>query len=1100
MNSPLLDKEFLRQLFCARERETFIKVISYDKQKNIQDQIEGLATGGSINIDGASSTRRSCTLNIAIPTENQGISINDFYWSLCTEFELFIGLKNTVLNSVYDDIIWFSMGRYVVSQFSQNEDLKNQTINISGKDKMCLLNGELGGTVTSLTLEIDKYTEFDGTIKKIPISKIIEELVKSYGEEPAYNIVISGLDELGLELLEYRGDTPMYLYWDPETRTSPDHSFDGKQICFINGKETVLENAKEIKYRRLTHSQEIVENQNYTKVAFSKTDEPKYEIIKLEYGEIAGYRKVEEGLIYSGDLILNLGDSITTALDKIVEMLGNYEYFYNVDGQFIFQKKQNIVAIPAPQLRYIINEDNKTELFYDAMINSQLTVFKFDDDQLFTSKSKSYKMENVKNDFAVWGKRNERDIYARYAIDNKPEYYINYNNEEFYTKTPTKKETNSRLKVDWREIIYQMAIDYQANNNKIDFYKVLKNHNDYVVEGKTGYEKYYTDISAFWPQIYNIKPDALYEPIAKEEIDNTIELFTESFIPIKNLDDMKKISDKQNIYVSEETYLQRWIDNQNLLYKGEADKEPQEIYDIHNLYYEKNGNNVQIIESLDFAKNQAYLEDNKQSRLFLQLSSEDQQKVYFSSSLSGSPKKKLQEYLELESFASLGEFIPYNRVYIQSSTGDNKIYPVERIEMPLTLNFNDPRSAKDIVIWQYDSSIEQLSEDTVKLLAKVRANPGYGAKFYIIDDDKTLVEQSDVKAMQVLGEYYSEGKILWYKENDNEYTLLNDKFLSNSKDFNIKEKFGDKHAVYFYLNNSDGIKNFYKTADLVNINKSIIKGYDTETSTYFNIMDDLVNNKYSDSDFKDWGELYYYNPNKKMLLSPLADKTLFIEYELDKDSNLYQKIFKDANGFMTFFNSINKTLSGTPYPLKSEVIKKKIKYYKRYFNYYLKNDNDATGCWNKEIYEDFTKTTFWFDFIETDAMIGKFSIQSIGDRIKTEQNEKLTAIDFGAIPNVIYIEEKNSSLLDYDQIIMSDDDIDKTFSISSKGYSIKDKIEQNLNDLIKNNFLMSIKLIPVYNLDVNQQIEIKDNIFNISRITIPLNYNGTMSLEANKIG
>ena len=69
-------------------------------------------------------------------------------------------------------------------------------------------------------------------------------------------------------------------------------------------------------------------------------------------------------------------------------------------------------------------------------------------------------MENVKNDFAVWGKRNERDIYARYAIDNKPEYYINYNNEEFYTKTPTKKETNSRLKVDWREIIYQMTIDY----------------------------------------------------------------------------------------------------------------------------------------------------------------------------------------------------------------------------------------------------------------------------------------------------------------------------------------------------------------------------------------------------------------------------------------------------------------------------------------------------------------------------------------------------------------------------------------------------------------------------------------------------------------
>jgi hypothetical protein len=37
-------------------------------------------------------------------------------------------------------------------------------------------------------------------------------------------------------------------------------------------------------------------------------------------------------LTYAGDLIINAGSSLTSGYDKIVKMLGNYEYFYNVDG------------------------------------------------------------------------------------------------------------------------------------------------------------------------------------------------------------------------------------------------------------------------------------------------------------------------------------------------------------------------------------------------------------------------------------------------------------------------------------------------------------------------------------------------------------------------------------------------------------------------------------------------------------------------------------------------------------------------------------------------------------------------------------------------
>jgi hypothetical protein len=64
-------------------------------------------------------------------------------------------------------------------------------------------------------------------------------------------------------------------------------------------------------------------------------------IAKIEYGQTAGYRLTD--ITYAGDLIANQGDSLTSILDKIVQMLGQFEYFYDVDGRFIFQKKKTYI-------------------------------------------------------------------------------------------------------------------------------------------------------------------------------------------------------------------------------------------------------------------------------------------------------------------------------------------------------------------------------------------------------------------------------------------------------------------------------------------------------------------------------------------------------------------------------------------------------------------------------------------------------------------------------------------------------------------------------------------------------------------------------------
>jgi len=39
---------------------------------------------------------------------------------------------------------------------------------------------------------------------------------------------------------------------------------------------------------------------------------------------------------YPGELILNAGETVVSLLDKVVKVLGNYEYYYDINGNFIF--------------------------------------------------------------------------------------------------------------------------------------------------------------------------------------------------------------------------------------------------------------------------------------------------------------------------------------------------------------------------------------------------------------------------------------------------------------------------------------------------------------------------------------------------------------------------------------------------------------------------------------------------------------------------------------------------------------------------------------------------------------------------------------------
>lgn len=448
---PLMDKDFLKALDQENQREVFAKIASLTFEEHPIEFITGRVTGGSVNIDGQSSTRRTCSLTLVA----KELNIHDFYWGLNTKMELFIGLKNKI-NPEYDDIIWFPQGIFLITDFSTNQTTNNYTISISGRDKMSLLNGDIGGIVNSLTADFGKIEEIDIdgniTILSIPLKDIIREVVHEYAREPFENIIIEDLDEIGLELMEYRGNNPMYFLLDDKTN-EVSNMFDvlvdanGKQrkYSWSQNKNGPYTDENDEEHMIALDDPNFILNTRVSFFGFSddathiRVKDPvtnifnTYTVFKAEYGDVIGFRETD--LTYAGELIGKIGDSITkSCLDPIKNMLGNFEYFYDIDGRFHFRRKKTYLNISWNNL---IEEEDTGEIYANATILTQ-TSYSFENANLITAFQNKPQLSNLKNDYSIWGTKittggKEYPVHLRYAIDKKPVYYKTYDGRIYST-------------------------------------------------------------------------------------------------------------------------------------------------------------------------------------------------------------------------------------------------------------------------------------------------------------------------------------------------------------------------------------------------------------------------------------------------------------------------------------------------------------------------------------------------------------------------------------------------------------------------------------------------------------------------------------------
>ena len=72
---PMLNEDFLRALSEFNHQFVWTKIVSLTLDEDPIEEITGRVSNGSINIDGSSAVRRTCSLTLVA----KDVNINDYY-------------------------------------------------------------------------------------------------------------------------------------------------------------------------------------------------------------------------------------------------------------------------------------------------------------------------------------------------------------------------------------------------------------------------------------------------------------------------------------------------------------------------------------------------------------------------------------------------------------------------------------------------------------------------------------------------------------------------------------------------------------------------------------------------------------------------------------------------------------------------------------------------------------------------------------------------------------------------------------------------------------------------------------------------------------
>ena len=494
-NFPYLkDTTFLKKFDKIKLKQQFIKLIVLSFDEAPIAEIQGKVISGNLSLDGSSAMRRTGNISLIADDYENDLTDTKHLLSINKKIKILIGFTNTT--EQYEDfpILWFPQGTFVIITPNISHNTNGINISLTLHDKMALLNGECGGTLPASIIfhqvqDIDENGQI--YIRQPTIYQIIQQLVNHFGGQQLGKIIISDIDDKIKKVMKWTGSTPLYLY----------QSLQNGQL------------------------------QNHFSTNYNDAKKGTGTIKTFQYGEDVGY--ILTDFIYPGQLISNAGDTIVTILDKIKNILGNYEYFYDIDGNFRFQQIKNYLNTSYSTFK--INEIQANNYLVDY--SGGKTVYTFTDADIITAFSNSPQYQQIKNDFIIWGKRQTtegKEVPIRYhlAIDSKPptgnEYKVFFfvDPDDGITKAkkpvqftnrnsfPEKGEVGNYYLAADTAFIYKWAPDvqtYEKTSYTIETVTAKDYRTQLYMAGVASQpfglnsNYYYTELKNQWPKLYNMR-------------------------------------------------------------------------------------------------------------------------------------------------------------------------------------------------------------------------------------------------------------------------------------------------------------------------------------------------------------------------------------------------------------------------------------------------------------------------------------------------------------------------------------------------------------------------------------------------------------------
>lgn len=392
----LNDRTFLLKVNQHKVREYHAAIMCLDfETENPLARFEGKVISGSISVAANSPTRRTGSMQIIFDKTTYNITDVLNLIAIDKKVSISLGITNPFYHTQeyrqYGDILWFKQGVFVLTQASSQISTSGLTVSINFVDKMGLLDGTCGGKLPA-SVSFHEAIVVDGeenvTIEHPIIRDIIQNLVHHFGNEHPERISIEDVPTVGRIVVQYIGDTPINF-------------------------ATIKDENSPTGYIRAAGGAFVVDTPPV----------PNFEEVYIK-GDNLGYK--ETPLTYPGELIHKAGSTVQAVLNDIVKVLGNYEYFYDVEGVFHFRQKNNFLATGNTPLNLSASEDAALQATYCPRYSPTLLVNEFLDTSLVTNINFNPNYANIKNDFVYWGSRQDdkkNDILVRYhlAIDKRPE-------------------------------------------------------------------------------------------------------------------------------------------------------------------------------------------------------------------------------------------------------------------------------------------------------------------------------------------------------------------------------------------------------------------------------------------------------------------------------------------------------------------------------------------------------------------------------------------------------------------------------------------------------------------------------------------------------